>query len=96
MNLLVETFCDSGYLANSYLVYNDKYCILIDPANNIKTLKQFIGERKLLAVFLTHGHYDHFVRLFDLLKEFECKVYMHKNAYKKILDNNLSSPNICS
>lgn len=90
MNLFVETFCDSGYLANSYLVYNDNYCILIDPANNIKTLKQFIGNRKLLGVFLTHGHYDHFVRVVDLLKEFDCFVYMHKNAYKKILDNNLS------
>ena len=90
MNLFVETFCDSGYLANSYLVYNDNYCILIDPANNIKTLKQFIGNRKLLGVLLTHGHYDHFVRVVDLLKEFDCFVYMHKNAYKKILDNNLS------
>ena len=90
MSLLVESFCDAGYLANTYLIYNNECCIVIDPANNIKTLKKFIGERKLVGIFLTHGHYDHFVRLIDLLKEFDVKVYMHKNAYKKILDNNLS------
>ncbi len=90
MNLSVEIFCDAGYLANTYLIYNNEYCIVIDPANNIKTLKQFIGERKLIGIFLTHGHYDHFIRLFDLIKEFGCSIYMHKNAYKKILDNNLS------
>lgn len=90
MSFTVESFCDAGYLANSYLIYNNESCIIIDPANNIKTLKGFIGNKKLLGVFLTHGHYDHFVRLFDLLKEFEFKIYMHKNAYKKIIDNNLS------
>ncbi len=90
MSLLVESFCDAGYLANSYLIYNNESCILIDPANNIKTLKAFIGTKKLVGVFLTHGHYDHFVKLFDLIKEFDCNIYMHKNAYKKILDNNLS------
>ena len=90
MDLSVEVFCDAGYLANSYLVYNNESCILIDPANNIKTLRSFIGNRKLVGVFLTHGHYDHFIRLFDIIKEFDCNVYMHKNAYKKILDNNLS------
>lgn len=90
MSLSVESFCDAGYLANSYLIYNNELCILIDPANNIKTLKQFIGAKKIVGVFLTHGHYDHFVRLFDLIKEYDCKIYMHKNAYKKILDNNLS------
>lgn len=90
MNLLVESFCDYGYSANSYLIYNDKYCILVDPANNLKTLKQFIGDKTLVGILLTHGHYDHFIKIQDCLKEFNCQIYMHKNAYKKILDNKLS------
>lgn len=90
MSLLVETFCDQAYLANTYLIYNNEYCIVVDPANNIKTLKRFIGDRKLVGILLTHGHYDHFVKLFELLEEYDTKVYMHKNAYKKILDNHLS------
>ena len=65
MSFLVESFCDAGYLANSYLIYNDKNCILIDPANNLKTLKQFIGNRNLVGILLTHGHYDHFIKLFN-------------------------------
>ncbi len=94
MNLKVESFCDYGYTANSYLIYNQEVCIIIDPANNLKTLKQFIGTKKVLGIFLTHGHYDHFIKLNDYLKEFKCNVFMHKNAYKKILDNTLSCANL--
>ena len=90
MSLLVESFCDTGYSANSYLIYNDKYCILVDPANNIKTLKQFIDNKTLVGILLTHGHYDHFIKIQECIKEFDCKIYLHKNAYKKILDNKLS------
>ena len=90
MNFKVEVFCDAGYHANTYLIYNNEKCIVVDPANNIKTLKKYIGDRDLVGILLTHGHYDHFIELFNLLKEFDTLVYMHKNAYKKILDNNLS------
>ena len=90
MNFKVDVFCDAGYRANTYLIYNNEKCIVVDPANNIKTLKKYIGGRDLVGILLTHGHYDHFIELFNLLKEFDTLVYMHKNAYKKILDNNLS------
>lgn len=90
MSINVEVFCDGGYSSNSYLIYNKENCLLVDPSNDLKTLKRFIGEKTLQGILLTHGHYDHFIQLFNALKEFNIPVYMHKNAYKKIIDNDLS------
>ena len=80
----IETFCDHFNNANTYLITNDRYAIIIDPANNIKTLERFIGEKQVLGIFLTHGHYDHFKSLRELLKKYDVSIYLHKEAYKKI------------
>lgn len=86
----IETFCDHFNNANTYLITNDRYAIIIDPANNIKTLEKFIGEKQVLGIFLTHGHYDHFRSLRELLKKYDVSIYLHKEAYKKINDINNS------
>lgn len=90
MNYQIETFCDNSQNANTYLVYTSDSCIIIDPANNLKILQKYIASRKIEGVLLTHGHYDHFKVLKDLMKLSNFKVYMHKNAKAK-LENVVSS-----
>lgn len=94
MNYSIEVFCDNSSNANTYLIYNDDSCIIIDPANNNKVLSKYIEERKVLGILLTHGHYDHFRSLKNLLEMFPTKVYMHKNAYTKLLDPSISYANM--
>ena len=86
MNYQIEVFCDNDLNANTYLLYDDNSCIIIDPANNIKVLSEYIGTKKVLGVLLTHGHYDHFKSLKDLLLQYNTFVYMHKLAYPKLSD----------
>lgn len=87
MKYSVEAFCDNPQNAITYLVYNEKSCIIIDPANSLIKIKEYIKDLKVEAILLTHGHYDHFKDLPLYLKEFNTKVYMHKNAYNKLTDN---------
>ena len=86
----IEVFCDNDLNANTYVVYDEISCIVIDPANDEKFLEKFIGNRQVLGVFLTHGHYDHFKGLNAFLKKYPVKCYMHKSAYNKLLDPTLS------
>lgn len=90
MELKIESFCDEGINSNTYLIYSDNECIIIDPSNNLKTLKKYIENRKVLGIFITHGHFDHFKKVEELLCEYDTTVYMHKNAYKKMSDINSS------
>lgn len=85
MNYKIESFCDNPNNANTYLIYNDNECIIVDPANNIQILNKYIENRKIAGILLTHGHYDHFKEL-DKLLDKDIFVYMHKNAYTKLLD----------
>ena len=82
----VEVLQDNYNFANTYLVSNENNAIIIDPACDIKYLKKQIGDKKILGVFLTHGHYDHFKSLDDTIKEFNVKCYLHKSAFEKVLD----------
>lgn len=90
MEYQIEVFCDNPNNANTYLISNETSCIVIDPANNIKILSKYIGERKLLGIFLTHGHYDHFKSLLELQKKYDVKIYMHKLAYLKLKNPEIS------
>lgn len=89
MNYKIESFCDNSDNANTYLIYNDLECVIVDPANNDNILKKYMGERKIVGILLTHGHYDHFKTLNKLLDN-DSLIYMHKNAYTKLLDVNMS------
>ena len=66
--LSVETFCDSSINANTYLITNNNHVLIIDPANNFKTLQRFIGDKIVDGVILTHGHYDHLKTLKEVMK----------------------------
>lgn len=86
----VEIFCDNPNLANTYLVKKDGHGLIIDPANNIKTLDKFVGNLIVDGVLLTHGHYDHFKTLEETLLKYDVKCYLHKEAIKKIFNLELS------
>lgn len=82
----VETFCDSPSNANTYLVTNETDAIVIDPANSLKTLKKFIGDKNLCGILLTHGHYDHFKSLDELMNMYQVNCYLHPSANLKLKD----------
>lgn len=82
----VEVLQDNYNFANTYLVSNENFAIIIDPSCDIKYLKKHIGDKLILGVFLTHGHYDHFKNLEETIKEFNAKCYLHKSAFEKVLD----------
>ncbi len=80
----IESFLDDYNNSITYLIYDENYCIVIDPANSINIIKRYIGNRKLLGIFITHGHYDHFKELINLLNEYNVCIYMSKLDYEKL------------
>lgn len=88
----IETLCEK--MSNTYLISNGKELIIIDPSIECRTIKQIINKyyenQKVAAILLTHGHYDHFTTLKEMIKEFNVPLYISKNDYSKINDLNLS------
>jgi glyoxylase-like metal-dependent hydrolase (beta-lactamase superfamily II) len=44
---------------NVWLIGNDSEVIVIDPAHDARAVLRAVGDRRIAAVLLTHGHSDH-------------------------------------
>lgn len=67
-----------GYLGtNCYILEGTTGCLAIDPADEADRILDALGDRKLAAVLLTHGHFDHVGAVRDLVAETGCPVYIH-------------------
>lgn len=81
---------------NSYLIVKDNNAILIDAGVVVSKIEEalnvFSYKPKLNAVFLTHAHFDHIIELDNIIKKFDCPVYIFKSGksmlYKE--DQNMS------
>lgn len=51
---------------NTWLVGGDEEVIVIDPAHDATLVEAAIGSRKVAAILITHGHWDHVRAAADL------------------------------
>lgn len=69
-----------GYLkANCYLLEKENQIIVIDPGDEFIKIKEKIGLKKVVAVILTHRHFDHVGALEEIVKNYQVKVYDASN-----------------
>lgn len=57
----IEIFKNGYLLENCYLIHKQGKALIIDPGNKIPILDNFIqkNELKVLAILITHYHFDH-------------------------------------
>ena len=72
--------CDN----NTYLVSDNKKAILIDASCDVQEIEKNLDGKKLVAIFITHGHYDHVANLDNLVNKYKVKVYLTIEAFKKL------------
>ena len=74
-----------GYLqTNCYILQGDSnQCLAIDPGGQPDVVLEFLGERKLAAILLTHGHFDHVGAVKALVKATDCALWMHEGDYSQ-------------
>ncbi len=73
--------------ANCYLVFKGEDAIVIDPCIAYHEIDEILKKNnlKLRAVFVTHGHIDHFYYISEYLNFVE-KLYYHPKAIEKMSD----------
>ncbi len=79
----------TGYLAeNCYILSKKNDILIIDPGDDIKKIIKKINGRNVLAILITHYHFDHIGALNELLSIYNCPVidYKWKDKLIKIKD----------
>ena len=44
---------------NCYILEKNNECLLIDPGDEYNKIKKLITNKKVLAILITHNHFDH-------------------------------------
>ena len=84
MGVKIKKFTFNGFQENTYVVYNEQSCVIIDPGcydrEEQKTLTEFIQSNNLTpkALLLTHAHIDHVLGCAYVLDTFNVDFYIHK------------------
>lgn len=77
---------------NCYVIYNDetKEAVIVDPGDGAKQISQKCREYgvKPVAIFLTHGHFDHIMAAEELRDEWELKIYSSEKETEVLQDGN--------
>lgn len=77
-------------LANTYVVFDDdKKAIIIDPSKDYEGIVNYLKKNELspVAIFLTHGHFDHFRGVNILIKNYPyVKIYMEEHDFDLLGD----------
>ena len=70
----------TGYLEeNCYILSKDNNVLIIDPGDEFYKIKERIGNKNVLAVLITHYHFDHIGALNEVIEEYNTKVIDFKS-----------------
>lgn len=62
---------------NVWVVGDDDECVVIDAPHDANAILDLVGERKVRAILLTHGHDDHVGAVGALWDETGATIYLH-------------------
>lgn len=72
--------------SNTFIIEKNNSIIIVDCGCDLQKVKKEVGNKKVLAIFLTHGHFDHSAYCNDYAKEFSCQIYTSENIKTTLSD----------
>ena len=91
-NLRVKSLVVGMVETNCYVIYNEetKEAVIVDPGDAPKQISAKCREFgvKPVAIFLTHGHFDHIMAADALKEEWDLKIYASKKEVEVLTDGN--------
>lgn len=88
---LTSRFLMNIFDQKTYVLLNENEAVIVDAGAELEDMKQVVEGKKVLAILITHVHFDHVWNLDKYIKEFGCDVYVCKGEEKRFLDPELNA-----
>ena len=82
-----------AFATNTYLLFENGQCLIIDPAGKAQKIADKIGDNQVLAILLTHGHFDHIKSVDALYKLYHCPIYLSLEDFELVDPKNAKIKN---
>ena len=88
MQINIESLVVGEVAANCYIVENTatQECFVVDPGGEGERIIRQIGERKPVAVLLTHAHFDHIAAADAVCSHYQIPLYVHQGDAAQLAD----------
>ena len=80
-----------SYASNCYVITSGGDGAVVDPSVDIGEIKKTLGGAKLRYILLTHGHFDHILKLDSLRCETRAEVCIHEKDTEMLTDPELNA-----
>lgn len=80
INKLVSNLLDS----NTFVLEKGENVLIIDCGCGLDRVKKNVGNKTVVGIFLTHGHYDHALYCNEYAKYFNCNIYANEKIKNTI------------
>lgn len=67
------------YQTNCYILSKEGKALIIDPGSEFNKIKETVGNDTVVAILITHRHFDHIGALDDCIKEYDVPIYDKSN-----------------
>lgn len=93
MQINLRSAVCGAYQENAYVVSLEGRddCVAIDPGDDLDKLRAAIGDKKLAAILLTHGHFDHILAVGPLAEATGAAVYVREEDMEMLNDPELNA-----
>lgn len=68
---------------NCYVLIKNNTCLVVDPGDNYLKIKEAVADNKVLAVLITHSHFDHIGALRNFLTKRSIKIFKKSNLMEQ-------------
>ena len=88
MSLIIQSVSCGDIQENAYIasMQGREDCVVVDPGDGYEALKRALCGKKLAAILLTHGHFDHILAASRLAADFGAPTYIHEGDLDMLND----------
>lgn len=81
--MTVEKVVVGDYQTNCYILSIGSDCLIVDPGDEYEKIAECVSNKNILAILLTHRHFDHIGALDAICNSRDLLVYEYSNTLEK-------------